>query len=134
MVNQPKNLSIILICLLVGGILGFAFGRMNRSVPNYPIQPKSSQIQTNPLFKSQTATFEGEITKVEGNSLIVKDEKGQTGNLPISSKVVIYKFKPGSSLASASSDLKLIDPGKKAQVVLELIDGKYQVVSISYLP
>lgn len=132
----PRSVIATIVLALSAGIIGFALGRYNAPQINQTLAPstREEQPKTSPLFRSQTATFQGEITKVSGNKLSVKDDKGQTGDFPVSNKVVIYKFKAGSNQASASSDLKSIDIGKQALVILELVNGKYQVTSISYLP
>ena len=133
----PRSAIATIVLALSAGIIGFALGRYYTPPPNQTLKPteiKNEQPKTNPLFRSQSATFQGEITKVSGNKISVKDEKGQTGDFSVADKVVIYKFKEGVSQASVSSDLKTIDTGKQALVVLELINGQYQVVSISYLP
>ena len=133
----PRSVIATIVLAFSAGIIGFALGRYYTPPPNQTLKPteiKNEQPKTNPLFRSQSATFQGEITKVSGNKISVKDEKGQTGDFSVADKVVIYKFKEGVSQASVSSDLKTIDTGKQALVVLELINGQYQVVSISYLP
>lgn len=125
-----------IILIVIAAVGGFLAGKQNQggSVSLPKIQSQASQIQSNPLLKSQTATFQGTITKVSGQTIDVKSDSGQTGSFPVSARVVIYKFNGTSPQASASSDLKTIETGKQALVMLELLDNKYQVVSVSYLP
>lgn len=121
--------------VIIGAITGFFLGRYSLSGPaSQPPTPAKEPVQTSPLFKSQTATIQGTITKVEGETLTIQDEKSQTGDFKISPKVVIYKFAPNSPQASASSDLSSVETEKPTLLVLELKGGEYQIVSISYLP
>ena len=106
----PRSAIATIVLALSAGIIGFALGRYYTPPPNQTLKPttQSEQLKTNPLFKSQTATFQGEISQVSGKKIAVKSDNGQTGEFPVSDKVVIYKFKEGSNQASASSDLKII--------------------------
>lgn len=127
---------ITLILVVVAGLGGFIVGKQGGGMASLPkVQTQTNQeASVSPLLKSQTATFQGEITQVSGQTMEVKSDSGETGSFPISGNAVIYKFTGTSPQASASSDLKTIETGKMALVMLELIDGKYQVVSVSYLP
>ena len=119
-------------------LLGFIGGRLTsngKSTNPPPTQTKvtaSLEAAQNPLFKTQSATFQGKITSVSGRTLIVESDTGQKGEFEISEKVAIYKFAPNSSVASASADIKTIETGKQVLISLDLITGKYQAISISY--
>lgn len=126
-----KQISFLVVILLIGGLIGFSLGK---SAGQKASAPSASPAQANPLFRSQTATFQGEISKVNKDSLDVKTDSGKTGTLVLSGKVTIYKFKEGSKQATASSDLNSIEVGKKVLIVLEFSGGQYKVVSISYQP
>lgn len=93
------------------------------------IAPTSDEI---PLFKSQTATFQGKITKINGKTLDVEADNGQKGRFDLSDKVIIYTFTGSTSIASPSTDLKLLETDKKVIINLELINGKFQAVAVSY--
>lgn len=126
---------VTVILVVVAAVAGFLFGSAGSGKNGLPqITTNNQPVSKNPIFKSQTATFQGVITKVSGNSIEVKNDSGQVATFPVAGKVVIYKFTGASPQASASSDLKSIETDKQALVMLELIDSGYQVVSISYLP
>lgn len=127
---------VVLVLIVVAAVGGFLVGRGGETSNQTPTtqEGQTSQVLSNPLLKSQTATFQGEITAVSGQNLEVKSDGGQTGSFPVSSRLVVYKYTVGSTQASASSELKSIETGKQALVMLELLDNKYQVVSVSYLP
>lgn len=118
--------------------LGFISGRVGGNLlPNQSTQkPQTVESEAvsngSALFKSQTATFQGKITEVSGNSAKVVSDTNQKGEFEISDKVVIYKFAGNSPTTSASSNLKEIETDKMVLATLELMDGKYKIVSISY--
>lgn len=124
-----------IVFILLAATVGYLFGvSVSTSKISLPQISTRQGVSKNPLFKSQTATFQGTITKIDKSNLSVKDESGRTGTFPISSKVTIYKFSGSSRQASASSDIKTLETGKQVLIVLELKDKEYQVISISYLP
>lgn len=126
---------VTVILVVVAAVSGYLFGSAGSAKTKLPqVTTGNQSVAKNPIFKSQTATFQGFITKVDGSNLSVKDEKGTTDTFPVSQRAVIYKFKANSPQASASSDLNSIETDKQALVMLELLDNKYQVVSVSYLP
>lgn len=127
--------------LVIGAfILGFISGRIpvgrqlqpNQPTPMPQTQESEALKNSSSLFKSQTATIQGKITKVLGNIAQVESDTGAKGEFEISDKVLIYKFKGGSGTASASSDLKEIQENMQVLITLALIEGKYKIVSISY--
>ena len=130
--NQ-KQIIYLIVVLIIGGVLGFFVGRSTGQKATQ-VSNTAPTTQSNQLFRSQTATFQGEITKVNSGSLEVKSDSNQTGSLTLSDRVVIYKFKEGTNQASASSDLNTIETGKKVLIVLNLLGSQYKVVSISYQP
>ena len=119
-------------------LLGFIGGRLTsngKSTNPPPTQTKvtaSLEAAQNPLFKTQSATFQGKITKINGKTLTVESDNGQKGEFGLSDNIIIYKFPNNSATASSSSDIKQIDTGKLVLISLNLINNKYQAVSISY--
>lgn len=148
---QPSSPSKAKWWIIVGSLLGviiilFAFYSFRSTLfpTTTPVIQKpapTSPSQDNSFFDSQSATVQGTITKITSSTVSITNDKGISGNLPISSKVLIYDYnnvtqknQEGLPIASASSDLKKVEIGKKASLFLELIDGRYQVTSISYFP
>jgi len=119
-------------------LLGFIGGRLTsngKSTNPPPTQTKvtaSLEAAQNPLFKTQSATFQGKITKINGKTLTVESDNGQKGEFEISDNITIYTFPNNSPTASPSADLKLIETGKEVLVTLQLVDGKYEAVAMSY--
>ena len=130
-----KKIFIVVLILLVSLVfLGFISGKLNLSTvlptKNNP-QPTTQVLPINPIFKSQSALFQGNITKISGKTLEVESEDGQKAQFDLSDKILVYTHPDNSLISSPSADIKLITEGK-VLMMLEIIDEKYQVVSISY--
>lgn len=125
---------VTIVLILVAGFVGYYVAK-NNLTPEVITQTKTTEApKAQTIFTTQTATIQGTISKVDGNKLSVTNLKQENGQFTVSDKVVIYKFRSGSTQASASSDLKTIETGQQVLLNLELANGAYQVVSISYLP
>lgn len=126
---------VTIVLILIAGAVGYYIAKNNLTstvgVPGNTQNAPAPKAQT--IFQSQNATIQGTITKVEGQNISVTNVNGESGQFPVSSKVVIYKFRPGSSQASPSSELKDISINKPVLINLELTGGQYQVTSISDL-
>lgn len=124
--------SLIAVSLAIGFGVGYnfknaPFSRQSQAVPN------KSLAGQNLIFKTQTASIEGKITDIENNTTTITNDQGQSDSFLLSTKLVIYKpEKEGSPRASASTDIKSINLNQKSLIILEMVDGKYQVVSISH--
>lgn len=131
MQEEPKRFPILV--LIIALLAGFFLGKSIQTAKQKPPASSSSALP-NALFKAQTATFQGKITKINKDSLDVRADSGAAGNFKLSNKVYIYKFKAGASQATSSTDLKSIETGKRTLIILELSEGQYKAVSISYPP
>lgn len=127
--------ALIIVTIFLTALGGFLAGKYLKTPTTFPLVNQVEQNTTpspDSLFQTQTATFQGKITKVEGANLQVESETGHKTTFPISNKLTIYKFGANSATASPSADLKTIEVDKLVLIMLELIDGKYQAVTISY--
>lgn len=129
--NRFLYLIIALILVIVSGTVGYLAGKGTGA--------SVTPIQSSKLFQTQTANIQGKITKVNGSTITIVDDKNQTGEFTLSPKAVFYKQDelpvPGKPYsASASSDMKSISLNTHAIISLEVVDGNYQVTSISYIP
>lgn len=88
-------------------------------------------INNSPLFKFQTATIEGTIANIDGNTVLIEDESGQSDSFPLSDAVVIYSENP-SGATNVSRDRKSIKTGIQAIIVLETKGDHYEVKGITY--
>ncbi len=129
-----RYLLIIPLVLLIG-TLGFFLGRYTINKTTLPTQSTTNNSQAsstkNPLFTTQNAAINGEITQVKNNKIIAKNQSGQSGEFELSPNVVIYKIS-SDGFTSPSADLKLVEPAKNVTINLELRDQQYIVISIAY--
>ncbi len=124
--------AISLIIGVAGGYFGapYVLPLLPKDKPT--VVQEEPTIKISPIFTTQTATINGAIESIEGNTLKIKSNN-QIKDFPISSNFTVYKkSRPNSPVASASADIKSIDISKQALIILSVIDNKYQVVSVSY--
>lgn len=133
-----KSLASSAMIAAVTGFGGYYLG-VSKPVPvttNLVSQNQSGNVlSASSLFQMQTAIVQGEITKVSDNNLTVKNETGKEEVFPISKRIVIYiPLKQDPKRAAATSDVNQIELNKIKLITFEVIDGKYQVVSVADLP
>lgn len=125
---------ILLVAILVvlAALGGYAVGnkgglnlRNNSTVPG-----TSSQAG---FFDSQNANVQGQVTKIDGNKVTIKNVKGETQVFTAADQVFITKFN-GNTPASPSADLKTVELNKNVIISLMAKNGDYQIVSISQTP
>lgn len=138
--KKPLNLIIlfvafILLALVSGFLIGQSTARFNPAQTNTVDTSSTQQKQLlNPLFTSQTATFHGKITGVEGNKLDVITDTSVKGRIQLSKSAVIYTYAKGARVSSASSDFKDIKTNLPVTIALEFKGSEYETTSITYLP
>ena len=125
-------ISLLIFGLAVGFFLGKRSQLNTSPATNLPI---STNTAASSLYSSQTANIRGQITKVDGETLTIKNLNNQaTGEHQASSRVLITKASARpDKLASPSSDLSTIELNKEALIQLEMIGGQYQITSIQYI-
>ncbi|MBI2011204.1 hypothetical protein HYS91_00400 [Candidatus Daviesbacteria bacterium] len=139
-VKSNSNLGWIvgIVLTLAALALGFFMGRgllaTNPGSINNQASGSATMVKTSPLFKAQTATIQGKITKIDGSTITVTSQDNQAETFPLDSNFTIYKHTSGTSFAAAlpGSD-KQIELNKDSIIVLNVKDGDYKVSSISYL-
>ncbi len=125
-----------LILVMLAGLGGYfiGFSKTGTAPSSQKIAQKATEAAENsPIIKQQTATIQGKITSISDSAITVVDEKNQSDQFSLSNRLVVYKPITAGQ-AGASTDAKDIQTNTLAFIVLELLDGKYQVVSISYPP
>ena len=130
------KLAPVAMLIMVTGVGGYYLGTSKNPTSLPSVQEGQDKVlSASSLFKTQTATVQGQITKITDSTLTVKDEKNKEEEFSISEKIVIYKsLKEDPKRATASSDINSVETNKVKVIMLEVINGKYQVVSISDLP
>lgn len=91
------------------------------------------QIKTSPLFRSQTANVKAMLVDFTNNKLTLKDDNGQQDSFTVAPNVAVFEFTDTTS-PPKPTDLKLIKKDREALIVLQLVNGEYQVNTVSYLP
>lgn len=88
--------------------------------------PSSPSNTDSPLFTLKTANILGAtIMQITKNSVSVKSESGLTDTFPVSEKALIISADPANKFTS--SDLSLIKPGEKMNLVFEFVNNTYRV-------
>lgn len=134
MVKKLTPYIFALSLLILGLAVGFYFGK--RSQPYIESKTASNSISENNLYSSQTASIRGEITKIDGETLTIKNLNNQViGQQQVSTRLIVSKgtLRPDKT-ATPSSGISSIELNKEAFIQLEMMGGRYQVTSIQYLP
>lgn len=115
-------IGVLVIYALVASILAFRSNLGSKS--------QIAVVDPNELFSDQSATIKGKVDSINGNMLMVTNNKGVKGELEMDESVVVNDLtQPGST---ASNDPKDIKTGRDAVIYLQLEDGKYKVGNITY--
>lgn len=133
----PKSLIILLAIAVVAFSSGFLLGQYGPDFKgikdkNNKEAVKQNLITTSPLFQTQTASIQGEIIAVGESSVTIKDKKDATDTFPVSTNVVVYKNTQSSGRILPATGITQIDTNQEAVILLEVVDGKYQVISVTY--
>lgn len=124
MSKEMRVYFIYAVLFIAGLIIGFFVSK--NQLLSLPGQPNNL---TNDLYSTQTATIRGQITGMNGNSLEVTNLNSNTSDTVVASDRVIIT-KQGED---PTSDLATLETNKEVLINLELVDGKYQAVSIQYV-
>ena len=103
------------------------------TTPNSSVGTPKTPPKIDTYFNTQTATVQGKISLVSGSTISIINDHNQTEQFSASPKIVVYKFTPGSTQSKAYPDIKALETGKEATFTLDLTNGSYQVVSVTYL-
>lgn len=130
-------LVITILCLLLGFGIGYViFNRPQGVTPSFSDKnsPQAEKMAPkNPIFSSQTAYFQGYITKVEGRKATLKSLSNFTATYDLAENININQFNQNRQ-ASASSDIKKLLLNTQMTAALQLKGADYQIVSVTYLP
>lgn len=135
----PKSLIILLAIAVVSFSSGFLLGQYGPDFKGIKDKTnkqalKENVVTTSPLFQTQTASIQGEIIAVGESSVTIKDKKDATDTFPVSTNVVVYKNTQSSGRILPATGITQIDTNQEAVILLEVFDGKYQVISVTYPP
>lgn len=137
-----KKLLLLLVPVIAGLVIvswwlqrGGTLPQLNLAIigKKAPSATPSQQLTVSPLFDSQTASINGEVVKIENSKAFVK-KKNLTDTFPLSAQFTIYKYVAGSATPTTSTNRADIEPDRTATILLEVVQGEYKMVSITYLP
>lgn len=131
--GKGKYLLMLVVVGLACALVGFLVGKSGLAGKNSSpgITPAAT---LNDLFTFQNATINGQVTKVDGKVLTVKNNKGVTGTVETADQVMVMIFSDNGSMASPSSDLKKVPLNKDLMINLNMTDNKMKVTTISSAP
>jgi len=129
---KPQTILLVLF-LLAAFAAGFFAGRLTTR-PQITSLSTASSSKTSPLFQSQSATTQSQVTKIDGDLITLTDSAGNSGQFPAVSNVVVSKYSGKSGVASLSAGLASIELNKSAQIIFIYKDGEFKINSISFLP
>jgi len=125
-----------LVSVTIAAGIGYYLGQPKtiQSVKVVDQPAPSKPFRVSPLVRSQNATIQGTIIDSDSSSISVRDNKGQTDKLPLSSSWTVSSLNEVPKAASKSAAAKKITTNQEAIIVMDLIDGEYKVTAISYIP
>lgn len=130
MSNSKYGLLVTVIFVLIAAGSGFYLGKtFGYSKIGGPIPANN-----NSIFAQQSATIQGKVTKVDGNTLTVQNNNNVSASFPSADKIFISKVESSNLSATPSSDLKTIELNRDAFINLQIVDGQYKIVSVAILP
>ena len=131
-----KYLTLTIILMVLAAVAGFYVGNSKGTkvslLPNQINLPGTTE--SSPLFGSQSATINGKITQLNGQTATVTDFKNQTAQFPVSLKVIIFKIGTNPALSSPSADLKSIELNRPAIINLGYTNNQFEITSVRFLP
>lgn len=132
---QSNKLFFIIIAVLVVVLVVAGLYVSGRLLPGSVSQVTSIvPAGVNSFFDSQNAMVNGEITKVTGDTITVKNKNGASRDFKVSKTALITTAQQNSGAgampATPSSDLKNIQIGKQAMISFTMNNGEFEVNSI----
>lgn len=124
-------------CLVIGFVLGRSnlFNLQSPAAPNItniPQKPDPNLIKTSPLFTTQSAFIIGKVTKVESNKLTIENYNKQSESFKMAENFQVITTSHNGRTASHSADLTSIPLNQEASILLQVDQGEYKVVNVSY--
>ena len=121
---------LIIVLFILGLSIGFFTGKQLATAQNSASSQSAAKEETGKLFSSQTAVIRGEITKVAGKKLSVRNlTSDQSGDITASDQIVVTKV---GQTAPSKVDLSSLELNKEVLINLELTNGNFEATSIQY--
>lgn len=125
---------IVLVVLLVSSLTwNILSSSVNKKAGMQTDASKAPGGASTTLFDTQSATFMGKITNVDGKKLTVENKRGVTGEIMAGDNILIMN--PSSNqIATPSGDLKTVELNKEVMISLTVNGDQYVVNSINFIP
>ena len=122
----------IIIALLIAIIAGLIYYITLLQTPS-PSKQIEQALLTRPIFTKTQAQFSGQVTRIQGTTLFVKDALGHTDQFDLSPQATISSDLSGTPITSQTASQK-IPLHKDVLFYLELKGNQYQIVSLATTP
>lgn len=123
LISSPFYIIVTLVLLVISFVAG---GLIDQKLLLFPSKEK----ELNQLFTTQDATIQGQITRIDGSTLTIKNKAGAIGTLNIIPQSPIFK----SNQTTASIDPSSIEVNKDALIFVRKLNNEYRVFMIKYFP
>lgn len=125
-----KYFPFILAGILFLSGIGIGYFVLDKIIPRGEQAPEEQTSSNDKLFFKQSAYIRGRINQVSDNQLKVTSLNNTAGTVAVSENVIIIS--PSKKITKG--DLTSLQLNKEVVIGLEMFEGKYQVVSIQYMP
>jgi hypothetical protein len=130
---KPRQIILLVIVAFlvfgIGLVVGMRF--VNFQPTNMSPTPLSDSLT---IFQNASASIQGQITETDGESVVIKNNSGQSGRFVVSDEVNIFTLQPGIKQATASGGLGSEILNKPVVINLNYQNSRFEIVSISVLP
>lgn len=134
---HPSNLKwyivILLLVLILGSLIFLSLNNIFLANTARNINPpfQSSVAGDFSIFDLVSASLSGKITDVHDKTIFFENLKGVKGEAMAADGIAISDLSK-KGLATPSADLKRVELNKTGNLMFEIRDGKYFIVSITY--
>lgn len=130
---SPKLLTLVAVLMVLAGATGYFLGRGNYAGVNTPLT--NSSTQQNSIFLLQTATIQGQVVKIDGKNLTVKNSNNnEQASFETAEPLSITRMNKQGKIDSNSTDFSTIEKDKTVFINLQMFEGKYKITQITYVP
>lgn len=127
-----------LILIILSGFIGYRIGYTQyKSNPTALVSSSNSSQAaslSNAIFAKQSATIQGKITKLAGNTASVINNTNNSGDFPVAKDVVVYTLARSGGSGSSAIGISNIPLNQSVVISLDLVGSSYQIISIFPTP
>ncbi len=128
--HRSKYLSIVIVLGLI--ILTLALVYFLQQKPSQ-MSSNSNTFEIKPIYSQIKAQFSGQVTSINGRTLSVKDNNGNSDQFSLSSSATLTTDITGTPLTEANLSSK-VPLNTDFMFFLQLKNGRFEIVSIQPIP